>query len=296
MHAILGYAASELALSEKSPFLISAAVSHRYRAICLVRKRLMAIGADIDYVESNAILATSYLLTMQSTHHQDGLPDYMIFMRGILATASAMLSQGVRLIFSTIEEEKKTEMMAPILERLPVLPDVSTVYDALNAVTALMPLCTTPVQAQYCKKLCHAAKSLLTSSFDGTSTLCTFSPPCLIRMLAYKATSQIYARWIVLPHKAFQNLLDFSCQPVILLHSHWLALMELMSFITKYEQSFRECQPTSANFATRLRPEFHLWLKHLNSMVDGQHTVYNWWPLWVDKKLVLHNTFFRGSP
>lgn len=90
MHAILGHAASDFVVSGNSPFVAAAAVEHRCSAVTHVRKRLPALTVDMNPNESNALLPTSYLLTRQSIHRLDGLPDYMDFMRGIRTIAEAM--------------------------------------------------------------------------------------------------------------------------------------------------------------------------------------------------------------
>ena len=108
---------------------------------------------------------------------------------------------------------------------------------------------------------------------------------------AYKANSRQYGWWMLLPHDSFQELINANNQVVILLHTHWIALSQIMAFINEQEYEVREKHPARQD-NSRIDPGFIRWLKHLNARVDYAHQMFNQWPRWVDEKLDSDITFF----
>lgn len=94
----------------------------------------------------------------------------------------------------------------------------------------------------------------------------------------------------MLPHSEFQKLLDQSNQTMLLLHSHWISLSQIMTFISQQELELREKKPAKRDQA--IDPGFLRWLKYLNARVDYEHRPYNQWPMWVDEQLERDITFF----
>lgn len=95
---------------------------------------------------------------------------------------------------------------------------------------------------------------------------------------------------MMLPHSSFQELLDLRRQTIVLLHTHWIALAQIMGFITEREYDLRQKQPIGQE--NDMEPGMARWLKYLNARVDGGHQVYNEWPVWVDQQLDRDMTFF----
>lgn len=95
----------------------------------------------------------------------------------------------------------------------------------------------------------------------------------------------------MLPHGTFQELIDMGNQTIVLLHSHWIALSQIMSFISEQENAVREKHPTQRE-SNNMDPGFIRWLKYLNARVDYEHQPYNQWPAWVDAQLDKDMTFF----
>ena len=93
-----------------------------------------------------------------------------------------------------------------------------------------------------------------------------------------------------MPHSIFQELINPDNQLMTVLHAHWIALTEIMSFITQQEHEVRRKQPEIANH--HIDPGFIRWLKFLNAGVDYEHQTYNQWPMWVDEQLDKDITFF----
>jgi hypothetical protein len=94
-----------------------------------------------------------------------------------------------------------------------------------------------------------------------------------------------------LPHATFQEVINPNNQLMILLHAHWIALTQVMAFITDQEYEVRQKQPVMKS-NPNIDPGFIRWLKFLNAGVDYEHQIYNQWPMWVDEQLDKDITFF----
>lgn len=94
---------------------------------------------------------------------------------------------------------------------------------------------------------------------------------------------------MMLPHNIFQELISPDNQVIMLLHSHWIALSQIMIFITQQEYEVREKVPQRDK---PLDPGFIRWLRYLNARIDYEHQVYNQWPIWVDEQLNRDISFF----
>jgi hypothetical protein len=97
---------------------------------------------------------------------------------------------------------------------------------------------------------------------------------------------------MMLPHSTFQQLIDLNRQSMLILHAHWIALSQIMAFITECENDVREKRPTSSSTDHGPAPGFVKWLKFLNARVDYEHQIYNQWPMWVESQLDKDLTFF----
>ncbi|KAJ4307141.1 hypothetical protein N0V88_000518 [Collariella sp. IMI 366227] len=98
MHAILGYAASDL-LVNSDPSLLEAAMTHRLKAIKAIKKALSSSSTTTVTIthppchlfeEGNALMATCFALTYQSVLLPDGMAEYMTFIRGVVIVAIQM--------------------------------------------------------------------------------------------------------------------------------------------------------------------------------------------------------------
>ncbi|KAM0463543.1 hypothetical protein ACHAO4_000260 [Trichoderma viride] len=272
MHAILGYAASELMVTDSS--LAPVAMNHRIRAIKAIKKRLTdASRMETTYEEANALIATCFALTFQSVSLEDGLAEYMTFIRGIVIVGMQMMFKSIKPLFSNLFESNQDEVLAPYMEGLPLI-EKGWAEAAIESIANLGPLCTRQVEIEYHEQLMNVSSQLLTNSFE-----------------AYKANSRQYGWWMLLPHDSFQELINANNQVVILLHTHWIALSQIMTFINEQEYEVREKRPARQENA-RIDPGFIRWLKHLNARVDYAHQMFNQWPRWVDEKLDNDITFF----
>ncbi|KAI6778766.1 Sterol uptake control protein-like protein [Emericellopsis cladophorae] len=271
MHAILGLAASELTQTDSS--FVAAAMSHRVKAIKSIKKRLADASKDTTSPEeTNALLATCYALTFQSVSVDDGLVEYMTFIRGIVIVGMQMMFRKIQPIFSTLFEEAQDEILGPLMQGLPLIRKGWT-DAAMEAISALRPLCVEPVEVEYQGKLLDIAQKLYTSSWT-----------------AYKAHSQQHAWWMMLPHNVFQELISPKNQVLLLLHTHWISLIEIMTPITQQEREVCERRPPENDQPIDLG--FARWLKYINARVDYEHQMFNQWPMWIEAQLDKDITFF----
>src|SRR6188474_3498315 len=120
MHAILGLAASDLI--NEDPSLVAAAMAHRIKAIKAIKKSLSEMPKNSStYEEANALVATCFALTFQSVMLDDGLAEYMTFIRGILIVGMQMWIKGLRPIFANLMGQESQNLLAPIMETLPLI-------------------------------------------------------------------------------------------------------------------------------------------------------------------------------
>jgi hypothetical protein len=303
MHAILGFAASELIPTD--PSFAMAAMTHRVKAIRSIKKRLSeASRASTSYEEANALVATCYALTFQSISLEDGLAEYMTFIRGIVIVGMQMMFGRIKPIFDNMFEQDSESVLAPYMDGLPLIQR-GWVDSAVDSLTSLRQLCTEQLEIEYADKLLATAQPLYTNSFEGEFWLLSHmhqlhkSPigamlTDLTLNIAYKASTKVYAWWMFLPHATFQNLIKPNSQIILLLHAHWIALTEVMSFILQQEREARAKAPQPQPKQPDEKPDigFVRWLRYLNARVDYEHQIYNQWPMWVDEQLEKDITFF----
>lgn len=311
MHALLGLAASDL--MQQDPSLITFAMSHRLKAIRAIKKRLseMSRTTEVRRDESNAMVATCFALTFQSVQLDDGMAEYMAFVRGILIVSMQMWMKGMSPIFTNMMSDDAEGALAPFMQSLPL---IQTEWSdmALVAIQNLRPLCFDEVEIEYHELLLDWVQKLFTSSFDGTRFPFPFKTPIYLPpfsfvpdrtnsdvpsiLIAYKALRHHYGWWMMLPHDKFRRIIDPANQVMILLATHWIALKQIMAFITEVEDMARQKRPSNeSGKAEPIDPGLGRWLKYLNRQVDFEHRLYNTWPMWVEEQLDRDVTFFGRS-
>lgn len=168
MHAMLGLAACDLMHSDAS--LLSAAMTHRLKAIRAIKKRLadMSRATRVSHDESNAMVATCFALTFQSVSLDDGMAEFMAFVRGVLIVSMQMWMRGVSPIFTNMSNDDTEATLEPLMAGLPLIQREWSDM-ALAAVQELRPLCFDEVEIEYCDILIDWAQKLYTSSWEGES-------------------------------------------------------------------------------------------------------------------------------
>ncbi|KAM0399989.1 hypothetical protein ACHAQC_003274 [Fusarium culmorum] len=274
MHAILGFSASELMRDD--PSILSSAMNHRIKAIRAIKKRLAETDkSSMNYEEANAMVATCFALTFQSVSLDDGLAEYLTFIRGIMIVGMQMMFRGIKPIFENMFEQDQDALLEPLMQGLPLIPKGFT-DSAFEALTNLKPLCTEEVELEYHQHLMTMVEKLYVNSWD-----------------AYKAYTTQYGWWMLLPHDTFQSLIDPDNQVMLLLHTHWVAINEIITPISGQERNVsNKYPPDQREGKPDLDPGFSRWLKYLNQSIDLEHQIYNQWPMWVEEKLDNDATFF----
>ncbi|KAK3900233.1 hypothetical protein C8A05DRAFT_45883 [Staphylotrichum tortipilum] len=299
MHAILGYAASELMATD--PSLAEVAMSHRLKAIKAIKRSLSSSAAssppscatpgsspapplpqrqnDTLFEEGNALIATCFALTYQSVLLEDGMAEYMTFIRGIVIVAIQMYCRGARLLFGHLMGDKSKETLQPHMEGLPLI-DAGWTERAVKGIAGLKPLVEgREVEGRYWELIGEMAGRLGESSWK-----------------AYLGLTDLYGWWMMLPHGQFQRLIDPTSQVALLLGSHWIALEQIMAVICDAERrSAAAKQPPQSAGAGTSSGNVH-WLKYLNGQVDDEHRRYNEWPMWVEAQLDRDLGFFGRTP
>ncbi|KAJ3524567.1 hypothetical protein NM208_g12008 [Fusarium decemcellulare] len=273
MHAILGFSASQLIRNDAS--VIPSAMNHRIKAIKAIKKRLSdAAKTSIGNEEANAMVATCFALTFQSVSLEDGLAEYMTFIRGIMIVGMQMMFRGIKPLFENLLEQDQDVLLEPLMSNLPLIQKGWT-DSAMEAITNLKPLCKEPVELEYHQHLVTIVEQLYINSWD-----------------AYKAYTRQYGWWMLLPHDTFQALINPDNQVMMLLHSHWVGVNEIMNPISGQERNVSDKYPPERETECDIDPGFARWLKYLNANIDYEHQIYNQWPMWVEEQLDRDITFF----
>jgi hypothetical protein len=172
MHAVLGLAASDLMATQgdADPTLTECAIAHRVKAIRAIKRTLADVPQTNTFEDGNAMMATCYALTFQSVFLDDGMAEYMTFIRGIMIVAIQMYVKGAKFLFSNFMGDKQADMLEPHMARLPLV-EPAWADAAVGAVAALEPLCQGPVEKQHLALLRDIAQQLYESNFAGTFSI-----------------------------------------------------------------------------------------------------------------------------
>jgi hypothetical protein len=169
MHACLGLAASDLSKSTPSSTLQTAAMTHRLKAIRAIKQTLSSVrqsNTGSTWEEGNALMATCFALTFQSVLLDDGMVEYMTFIRGVIIVGIQMYMKGARLLFGEFLDEGQVELFRPIMEQVPLV-NGEWVRGAVLAVHGLEGLCRGEVERGYWEHLRDMAVGLGVSSWSG---------------------------------------------------------------------------------------------------------------------------------
>ncbi|KAL8281812.1 hypothetical protein RB597_009498 [Gaeumannomyces tritici] len=333
MHAVLGLAASDLA--QDDPSLYEAAMSHRLKAIKAVKKALADSprrarqqrqqqqqqansssssssgggggggGGSFTSDEGNALLATCYALTFQSVLLDDGMAEYMTFIRGIIIVMIQMYTSGARFLFSNFVGDEQDAILKPLMDRVPMI-DRRRAEAAAAAVAGLEPLV--------------AAAALPGSGGDddgGAATAAAYHAHLTAMAAqmraspygAYKAVAAHYGWWMQLPHARFRALVDDAADDddnnnknnnkhvFALLASHWVAVKMVLRPVTEVEMRVSAAKQQLQQQQRQRRGDgleggMARWLCHLNAQVPSEYAAYNRWPVWVQEQMARDPGFF----
>lgn len=181
MHAILGYAASELMANDAS--LAAAAMDHRVKAIRAIKRTLADVGSRAGdlFEEGNALIATCFALTYQSVLLDDGLAEYMTFIRGVVIVAIQMYTKGARILFPNLLGDRQKALLEPHMRALPPIKR-DWADRAVASIRALEPLCSgegRELERRYWELILAMGEKLSVSSWDGACPPSLPSSPLL---------------------------------------------------------------------------------------------------------------------
>jgi hypothetical protein len=168
MHGMLGLAALELAeIDTEASSLICAAIHHRVRAIKTLNQ---ALSRGIHtFEEGNAMLATCYTLLFQSVLLDDGLPEFMTFIRGCVLVAFSMGCKSLKILFNNLLGHDQLAQMEPHLTGPPPV-DAEVVDAACQSLEAFAPLCRQEYEKSFHGLLLKTARALYTSPRNGMTS------------------------------------------------------------------------------------------------------------------------------
>lgn len=169
MHSILALAASDLLSPAHSslarpPDLLSTAISHRLKAIVSLNEALST--ESLSFSQGNAMLGTCYALVFQSTLMDDGLPEYMTFIRGIVLVSIQLKVRNLNFMFGNMLDEESLAAMEPMLEKAPEIEN-GLARAACESLNQFLPLCQREPEKSFHSLLFDIASGLLVSSRLG---------------------------------------------------------------------------------------------------------------------------------
>jgi hypothetical protein len=167
---MLALSASDIEATSKKPSteLAQAAISHRILALKYFNSALSA-GLH-TFEEGNAMLATCWVLQYQSILIDEGLSEYLTFVRGCVLVPLHMAGQDLKFIFKNLLSDDEMEKIRPFLQDLPAV-DSRSVDAACASLKSLGPLCDREAEKKTQERLLELARKFYLSSCDGTKFL-----------------------------------------------------------------------------------------------------------------------------
>jgi hypothetical protein len=169
MHAMLGLSASELTAKLTPTYeLACSAMKHRVVAIKALNQ---ALSRGIQtFEEGNAMLATCYVLLFQSVLLDDGLAEYVSFLRGCVLIAQTMGCKKMKFLFHSFLGMDGFKKMEPHLKDEPEVKP-GPLNAARKSLDAFAPLCQKEYEKNFHTCLMKTSGALYTSSRNGTKFL-----------------------------------------------------------------------------------------------------------------------------
>lgn len=164
MHAMLALGASHL--DQISPNLEAyrkAALIHRGHAILGLNGVLAK--KELAYGEADAMLATCYALTFQSSHMNDGLPDFITFVRGCALATEKIKDVKAETAFD-LTPDRHFAILEPRLKRLSIVNPLH-VIGGLDALLSIRPFLSTSAEYNFYNALHGVFTALKTSSLEA---------------------------------------------------------------------------------------------------------------------------------
>jgi hypothetical protein len=269
---MLALSASDLVTTSSQPSseLVQSAMFHRIIAIKSLNRALSAGLHSLE--DGNAMLATCHILVYQSTLMDEGLPEYLTFVRGCVLVSLQMGSRGLKFLFQNLFSDDEIEMARPYLQHMPAV-DLRPVDAACASLEALAPLCERESEKTMREQTLEIVRKFYLSSCDGTNS------PFWMQKYNTDIVQLAYMTWLKgsiifscrISHVEFLTLIDPSNRVGRLLQSHFVAVQTLMAPITLDERSSRKASQF-ANGMVR-------WLDVLHADIEPKMRSYFEWPI-----------------
>jgi len=161
---MLALAAADIANRDNDQNMKVTAMSHRVRSIESLNK---SIDTGIKtFIQGNAMLSTCFALLFHSVFINDGLGEYMSFIRGTLAIGMKMGMSQMKFLFVKTFGDEQLEFVGPALKLAPLVhPDISRA--ACRSIEKFGHFCKKQSELQLYGRLLSMARNLVTSSQDG---------------------------------------------------------------------------------------------------------------------------------
>ena len=122
----------------------------------------------LTYDGVNALLATCLALTVQSVSLDDGMVEYMTFIRGLVVVGAQLWKGGFAPVFANLADGGAQAALEPHMVDLPLIP-VEWTDGAVAAIEGLGEVCGGRLEGEYRELLLDWARTLYVSSFEGNT-------------------------------------------------------------------------------------------------------------------------------
>jgi hypothetical protein len=140
---------------------------HRIHAIKSLNRALSSGLQSLE--DGNAMIATCYILVYQSTLIDEGLSEYLTFVRGTVLVPLQMACKGLKFLFQNLFNEDEIEMSRPYLQRMAPV-DLKLVDAAYTSLEALAPLCERESEKMIREETLGIVRNFYLSPCDGTNS------------------------------------------------------------------------------------------------------------------------------
>lgn len=214
MHAILALGASHLNRMTPSGSFEKEALMHRGHAInglntCMAK-------TSHAYGEADAMLATCYALTFQSSYMPDGLSDFVIFVRGCALATGKIRDENAPTAFN-LAPDRHHQVIRPRLQRLPSLNSIH-ISQGLEALDETQAYLHHEAEHKFYLSIRDVLMSLQQSSAAG-----------------YLTFMNLYRVWYDLDHDTFRVFLDTSNTTIQILLGFFIGVQMIMAPLTAHQ-------------------------------------------------------------
>jgi hypothetical protein len=156
----------EAASSQHSSELTQSAMYHRVLAI---KSLNCALSTGLHtFEEGNAMIATAYILISKSSLMDEGLAEYLTFVRGLVLISLQMGFKGLKFLFHNLLSNHDLEDISPYLKDVPEI-DLGPVDAAYASLEKIRPLCEREYEKVFHACLLHITRNLYSSQQEGTN-------------------------------------------------------------------------------------------------------------------------------